>query len=258
MAASAPHTITLRGDPIASEARAKASENIKPGMLVELHSDGSLKKHSLAGGRGSSAFAREMDIAGGSIDDVYEDGDTVLYSIFRPGDWVYGFLAAGSDVGIGALLESDGVGALRSADAASGARATLTVGAGNAAVKFDAVGAGVAGNDITIEVVAATAATATVTVTDRAIVIKPNSTTPGTTDTAATVVTLINGDAQARALVVASNPGTGASAIVSPVAAQNLAGGADTTGHPVVKALEAVDNNPGVGGAAVRIKVEVL
>lgn len=113
MAASTPHTITLRGDPIASEARAKASEAIKPGMLVQLHTDGTLKKHATAKAATAAAFAREMDIAGGSIDDAYDDGDTVLFSTFRPGDWVYAWLKAGNDVAVGALLESGGDGSLQ-------------------------------------------------------------------------------------------------------------------------------------------------
>lgn len=123
MAASTPHTITLRGDPIASEARAKAAEAIKPGMLVEVHSDGTLKKHATADAPCAAAFAREMDIAGGGIDDVYEDGDTVLYSVFRPGDWVYAFLVDEGNVAVGALLGSDGAGALKASSWGTGTAA---------------------------------------------------------------------------------------------------------------------------------------
>lgn len=119
MAKTAPSTITLRGDPIASEARAKASEAIKPGMLVQLHTDGTLKKHATAKAATAAAFAREMDIAGGSIDDAYEDSDTVLYSTYRPGDWVYSWLKAGNDVAAGALLESAGDGTLQALTALS-------------------------------------------------------------------------------------------------------------------------------------------
>lgn len=162
MAASTPHTITLRGDPIASEARAKASEAIKPGHLVQLHTDGTLKKHATAKAKTQAAFAREMDIAGGSIDDAYEDSDTVLYSIYRPGDWVYAWLKAGTgnDVAIGALLESAGDGTL-------------------------------------------------------------------------------------QALTAQSQSGTTPFAVTEG-------------GKPVARALEAVDNDPGTGGAAVRIKVEIV
>lgn len=117
MAASTPNTITLRGDPIASEARAKASEAIKPGMLVQLHTDGTLKKHATAGAKTNASFAREPDIFGGNIDDAYEDGDTVLYSVYRPGDWVYAWLEDEGNVAVGALLQSDGAGALEAVTA---------------------------------------------------------------------------------------------------------------------------------------------
>lgn len=119
MASSVPHTVTLRGDPIASEALAKASEAIKPGMLVQVHTDGTLKKHATAKAAAVRAFAREMDIAGATIDDAYDDGDTVLYSVYRPGDWVYAWLKAGNDVAKGALLESGGDGSLQALTAQS-------------------------------------------------------------------------------------------------------------------------------------------
>lgn len=259
MAASAPHTILLRGDPDASEeAVAATGAAIKPGMLLELTTAGTYQKHATAGGPGSKIFAREMDIAGGSIDDTYEDGDTVLAWNCRQGHRVYAWLAAGNDVGIGALLESNGDGSLRALNDAEAARASLTIGTSNAAVTFRAVAPGPEGNDIQIQYLAATAATATVTVTGNLIQIKPDSTTPGTTDQANDIVTLVNGDAQASALVTAIAGGTGASAVTTPVAATNLTGGAATSGHVIAKALEAVDNDPGSGGAATRIKVEVL
>lgn len=160
MAASTPHTITLRGDPIASEARAKASEALKPGHLVQLHTDGTLKKHATAKAATQAAFVREMDIAGGTIDDTYEDSDTVLYSIFRPGDWVYAWLKAGNDVALGGLLESAGDGTL-------------------------------------------------------------------------------------QLLTAQSQSGTTPFAVTAG-------------GVPIARALEAVDNDPGTGGAAVRVKVEIL
>lgn len=119
MASSTPHTITLRGDPIASEARAKASEAIKPGMLVELHTDGTLKKHATAKAQANASFVREPDIFGGSVDDTYDDGDTVLFSTFRPGDWVWAWLVDEGNVAVGALLESAGDGSLRAVTAAS-------------------------------------------------------------------------------------------------------------------------------------------
>lgn len=149
MASSTPHTVWLRGDADTNHTeRAMATgAAIKPGMLVTVNSAGALIKHATGGGKASPMFAREASYMGGSIDRAFLDGEQVPYYTAKPGDWVYAWLAAGHDVAIGELLESDGAGAFR------------------------AIG---------------------------------------------------------------------------------------TSGEAVVRALEAVDNNPGSGGAAVRIKVEVL
>lgn len=126
MAASAPHTIKLRAvEPIRSEGAMKASEAIKPGMLVERHTDGTIKKHATAAAPASPAFAAEADIWGRTIDDAYLNGETVLYDTYRSGDWVYAFLSngTGQDVGIGALLESAGNGLLRATTFGTGSAA---------------------------------------------------------------------------------------------------------------------------------------
>jgi hypothetical protein len=252
-----PKTIVLRGEPRVGELPSANSQSIKPGMLVERTSAGTVRKHATAGGRAAKMFALEQGYAGAYIDDAYLDAEQVTVAHCKPGDQINAWVGANAlALVIGDLVESAGDGTLRKSDAATAAQAVLTLGTGNAAVKFTAADPGPNGNDITVEILAATAATATVAVAGNAIQIKPNSTTPGTTDLASTVVTLVNADPAARALVVASNPGTGGSAIVSPVAATNLAGGADTNGVPIAQVIEAKDNS--AVGSPARVKVEVL
>lgn len=252
-----PKTIILRGDPRIGEAASATSAAIKPGMLIERTSAGTVRKHSVAGGLAQRLFALEQGYVGAYIDDAYGDAEQVTFGSCKGGDQINAWVPANAAaLVIGDYVESNGDGTLRKADSAVAAQAALTLGTGNAAVKFTAADPGPNGNDISIEILAATAATATVAVTGNAIQIKPNSTTPGTTDLASTVVTLVNTDVNARALVVASNPGTGGSAIVSPVAATKLAGGSDTSGKPVAQVIEAIDNSANASPA--RVKVEVL
>lgn len=252
-----PKTVILKGAPRVGEGATAAAAAIKPGMLIERNSSKTLQKHSTAGGRSAKMFALEQGYVGGYIDDAYLDGEFAAYGVFGPGDQVNAWVAANAvALVVGDFVESNGDGTLRKSDSSVAAQAAITIGTGNAAVKFTAANPGPDGNDITIEYVAATSATATVTVTGNAIQIKPNSTTPGTTDIASTVVTLVNGDVNARALVVASNPGSGASAVISPVAATHLTGGADTTGVALGTVVEALDNS--AGGSLARVKVEVL
>lgn len=256
MAKLNPSTITLKGDPQGREALATGA--ITPGMLLAV-AGANVAAHASAGAPNTAAFAREMDIVGGSIDDVYESGDTVLYSEFRKGDMVYALLADGENVGAGNLLESAGDGTLQAlnSDAGPAEAASVDIGEGNAGVTFTANVAGSAGNGIQIEYLAADDETATITVVGQLIQIRPDNTTPGTTDAASTIVALVNGDPEASVLVTAAPVGTGASAVVTPVAATNLAGGTDAGGgHAIARAAEAVNN--AIGETPVRIRVEVL
>lgn len=107
-----PKTVLLRGSPTQSEGAAKAGENIVPGMLVDTHTDGTIKKHAVSGAICAKRFAREADYVGNGIDTIYSDGECVVIWDCKPGDWVYAWIAAGEDVGIGALLQSNGNGSL--------------------------------------------------------------------------------------------------------------------------------------------------
>lgn len=235
---------------------AAADATITPGDLIKTTATGVIR-HATSGGDAEVMFADDAANQNRGIDSDYVTGEDTPFVIPGRGAIVNARLAAAAAaVVIGDRLGSAGDGTLRKVTAAQAARAKVTIGTANAAVQFEAAAPGDEGNAITVQYLAATAATATVAVTGNAIVIKPNSTTPGTTDTAATVVTLVNSSAEASALVVARATGTGADAVVSPVAATNLAGGVDAEGADwIATATEDVDNSAGV--TAVRIKARV-
>ena len=134
MAKANPSTILLKGSPIAKEGLADAT--IQPGMLLDVSGAGDafnprklrVGPHGTAGGNGPVHIARELEIAGGSIEDAYSEDDTVLYWTAKSGDEYYALLATGSETAPGTLLESAGNGAFR--ELASGvalARALETV-----------------------------------------------------------------------------------------------------------------------------------
>lgn len=257
MASIKPNTILLNGDPIGFEGKAKASSSITPGLLIERFTDGTLRPHSTAGGVASMMIARETDISPGNIDTVYPDGENVPFWAMRKGDHFYGFIAAGeAAVTPSSFLESNGDGSFRNSNKGVATRASVTVGTGNAAVTFTADAPGSDGNDLTIQLIAGTSATQTQVVTGNAVVLKTNTTTPGTTDTATTVASNFNGDAIASKVMVAAAGGSGASAVVTPVAVTSLSGGVDTTGVPLTRATESVDNS--AGGSRARLRMEVL
>jgi len=254
-------TIALKGDWINKEYHATAAA-ITPGDLLALDSAGKVLRHNVAGGFATARFALENMLLGKEISVDYANGDLIQTGYFEGGAEVFTLVAPSAvAIIIGDTLESDGVGGLRKIGPdVAGVRAKITFGLTDAAVEFEAAALGDEGNDITVEYIAGTAATATVVVTGVAIVIKSDTTTPGTTDQAQDIVTLVNASAEASALVVARNGagGDGTSAVVTPVAATNLAGGVDTSANirPVATALQAVDNSGDAVNRA-RIIVEV-
>ncbi len=252
------NTILLKGRGVRKEGATAAI--LTPGELVQPNSAGTIAAHSVSGGRAAPSFLVENELLGSEITVDYVSGDNCVYETMSPGHEILALVpASAAAIVIGDELESNGDGTLRliAADVA-GVRAAVTFGLLDAGVIFTANTAGEEGNDITIEYLTATAATQTVVVTALAIVIKPDDTTPGTTDQAADIITLVNGSAEASALVVATNVGDGSDPVVEPVAATNLAGGVNTSGavYPVARAIEAVDNSG--GGSEARIKVEIV
>ena len=113
---TAPKTVLLKGQPAAYEAEAAGA--ITPGMLLLLNSSGKVIAHNGAAAVNVPAlFARELEFAGGSLEEDYASGDLVPYWHCRPGDMVYALLEMGANVAVGALLESNGAGALQAVTA---------------------------------------------------------------------------------------------------------------------------------------------
>jgi len=116
--ASAPKTILLKGQPIAKEAPLDAGVDIKPGMLLDRTSAGEVAPHASAGGYAQPLFARENEVIGNGIDDLYDDdGENVLFYYCRPGDEVYAFIDASENITQGGYLESSADGSLRAYNA---------------------------------------------------------------------------------------------------------------------------------------------
>jgi len=255
------NTILLKGRDKVTRKEFAAGTAINPGYLIKLAADGAVDPHAVAGAKVPNMYAFENELEGGVITHAYAVNEQVLCMVCSSGVEILARLAANAvAIVIGDLLESAGDGTLRLATVGGeGVRASVTIGAADAQVLYTAAQIGDEGNDITIEYIAGTAATQTVVVTGNAIVIKSDTTTPGTTDQAADIISLVNGDAEASALVVAGvGTGSGADAVVTPVAATNLAGGVDSGGvnAAMAMAIEAVDNS--AVGVEAFIKVEVM
>jgi hypothetical protein len=100
-----------------------ASETIKPGHLVEVHTSTGrkLRKHATAKGFAERAFAVEDPLQGKTaasgqargIDDAYVATEIVQYNISSPGARVSAWLKAGENVAIGDKLVSAGDGTLQ-------------------------------------------------------------------------------------------------------------------------------------------------
>lgn len=130
------NTILLRGDLNQRPEEARAAGTITPGMLLD-HATTALtqpgesprvKAHSVAGGSAERLFALENSyvggtltsdgegLTGGTIDDDYATGDTVLLFLARPGDVIYAIIAAGADaITLADRLASDGAGGFKKA-----------------------------------------------------------------------------------------------------------------------------------------------
>jgi hypothetical protein len=102
----APKTIILKGEGI-------AAEEVKPGHLAAFDSNGKLIKHATAGGNAQARFVVEQEFIGDGIDEAYAAGDQVQFVVGRPGDEIYGFIAASQTIKKGDPLESNGAGLLR-------------------------------------------------------------------------------------------------------------------------------------------------
>lgn len=114
-------TIPLRGE-YQYHDEYLASAAIKPGMLVEIVSAGTMRAHASAGAKCAPWFAFEDSLQGDDIDDDYASGDRVRSGIFTTaGAEVYALLANGETAVIGTQLVSNGDGYLKAYTADSSA-----------------------------------------------------------------------------------------------------------------------------------------
>jgi hypothetical protein len=81
-----------------------AAADILPGKLVRKNEDGNIEPVSDAGAQGQIAFATAFVFTGRTIDDAYEEGDQIVYSVLPEGVEVYAFLADDETVTPGTLL----------------------------------------------------------------------------------------------------------------------------------------------------------
>ncbi len=107
------NTVKLKivGDVVQQEAL--ANDAITPGMLLQLQSDGTVRKHSVAGQTAATIFAIEDELQGRGIDTDYANASLVQYVHFRRGDRVNALLANGETIIIGDYLVSASGGLLQ-------------------------------------------------------------------------------------------------------------------------------------------------
>lgn len=109
---SSHSVVVLQGNPIGDEALASVA--IKPGMLLEKNTDGTVKPHATAAATALDVLvATERTEIGDGITGTYAIGDTVKFVRPRPGDKLTMRLATGESCAIGGRLESNGDGALQ-------------------------------------------------------------------------------------------------------------------------------------------------
>lgn len=107
------NTITVRTNGLYMQDEALSSAAIRPGMLIEEESAGTVKPHSIEGGNAMPKFAVEDDLQGKGIDDLYASGARVFYRTFQRGDQVWALLDHDQTVAKGDYVESAGNGLLK-------------------------------------------------------------------------------------------------------------------------------------------------
>lgn len=118
MPTTTPNTIIYKGrlSRRYEEGRVKSGSTIYPGMLIEKHTDGTLKPHATSGGVAIKAIAIEDGFGAGGpypftvakkLTDPYNTTDLVRYVILEPGDQFYWILKDGEVAVIGSMLVSN-------------------------------------------------------------------------------------------------------------------------------------------------------
>ncbi len=91
----------------------KASAALSPGHLIELHTDGKVRKHAASAGPVLPMFALEDELRGRTIDEAFATDDPVQCWVVVRGEEVYAVLAHGEIITIGNFLMSAGDGTLK-------------------------------------------------------------------------------------------------------------------------------------------------
>lgn len=124
----APNTILLSGGGPGAEGAGTyindwiASEEIKPGMLIEPHNDAGVtkwRKNSSATNIHGAYVALEQLMNNLGVDDVYAAGDLVQAFALRQGSIFWGLVPSGQDISNQEALQSNGDGKLKSATSAA-------------------------------------------------------------------------------------------------------------------------------------------
>lgn len=100
-------------DNVEERKSATGQDDIKPGMLLELDSDGDVKKHDDEDGNAAPLFALEDELQGKGIEETYDAEESVFVWVCVPGEQVYAILKNGENVNAGAYLASKGDGTLK-------------------------------------------------------------------------------------------------------------------------------------------------
>lgn len=114
-----PNTIAIRPSqppPERIDNTLPAVETITPGMLIELHNDGTTLKwgvHDSANEPAARCVALDQIEHNKGIDDDYAATDLVKAWHMQTGDRFYGIIPSGQNITQGALLQSNGDGKLK-------------------------------------------------------------------------------------------------------------------------------------------------
>jgi hypothetical protein len=107
--------VKIKGEGSVTELYSKTGDPITPGFLLKRQTDrDGCSIHNVVFGANTRMFALENKLTGGDIEDDYQENEVVYVRMFRPGDWVLGWLGVGPGnvAGIGDPLYSQGNGML--------------------------------------------------------------------------------------------------------------------------------------------------
>lgn len=122
-----PNTIPIRPSQLPAnriDDTLVAVEAITPGMLIELHNDGTYGLcwgvHDSADQPAAKAVALDRIELNDGVDDAYSAGDLVKAGYFLSGERFWGLIPSGQNITQGDLLQSNGDGKLKAFSAGPG------------------------------------------------------------------------------------------------------------------------------------------